>query len=83
VTRTKGPRKPHALLDALLKDQQLRNDSHLADVMGYSKGRICEIRSGKPVSAEFRCAIQRKFRWSLRRIDDLAPPDNHPIKEPA
>lgn len=71
---TKVPKHPHALLDALIQDNKLRSDAHLADELGYSKGRICEVRHGHPVSAEIRCAIQRRFGWTLKRIDTLAPP---------
>lgn len=75
MTRTKGPKQPHKLLDELIQENRLRSDSHLADELGYTKGRICEVRKGRPVSAELRCTIQRKYGWSLKRIDMLAPPD--------
>ena len=71
MTRTKGPKKPHALLDALLSENRLRNDSHLADEIGYTKGRICEYRNGTQMSAEFILTIMRKFGWSLKKIDAL------------
>lgn len=76
MSRTSAPKPECPLIDALIKENRLRNDSHLADEIGYSKGRICDFRSGKvKISAEFRLAIQRKYGWSIKRIDTLAPPE--------
>lgn len=65
----------HALLDAVVAQNKLRSDTHLGEEIGYSKGRICEIRSGRrPVSDDFRCAIARRFNMTLKQVDALAPP---------
>lgn len=69
------PRKPHALLDALIESEKLVNDARLAGALGVVGPQISKIRHGQvPVSDTIRVAIQRKFRWSLKRIDELAPP---------
>lgn len=65
----------HALLDKVIADNRLRSDTHLAEEIGYSKGRICEIRSARRlVSDDFRCAIARRFNMTLKQVDALAPP---------
>lgn len=64
----------HVLLDAVIAQNNLRNDSHLAEELGYRKGRICEIRKEKVVSDSFRCAIVRRFNMTLKQVDALAPP---------
>lgn len=65
----------HTLLDKVIEENRLRSDAHLADEIGYSKGRICEIRKGDiGVSDEVRCAIARRFNMTLKQIDALAPP---------
>jgi plasmid maintenance system antidote protein VapI len=68
-------RRPHPLFDALLKSGEVRNDAHLADLLGVGKVTIHDIRyERRPVSGDLRCAIMRKFGLSLKRIDELAPP---------
>lgn len=67
----KETRKPHPLLDALRQENNLRNDSHLADEMGYKKSRLCEYRAGHKVSSDFIVGIQRKYGWSIKKIDAL------------
>ena len=67
----KEMRKAHPLLDALRQENKLRSDSHLAEELGYRKSRICEYRAGHPVSAEFIVGIQRKYGWSIKKIDAL------------
>jgi hypothetical protein len=70
----KETRRAHALLDALRQESKLRSDSHLAEELGYRKSRICEYRAGHPVSAEFIVAVQRKYGWSMKKIDALLAP---------
>lgn len=65
----------HALLDKVISDHRLRSDAHLADEIGYSKSRVCEIRNNRCVIDDgFRCAIARRFNMTLKQIDALAPP---------
>jgi len=72
----------HPLLDEVISRNHLRNDSHLADEIGYSKGRVCEIRNKHcEVNDDFRCAIARRFNMTLKQIDALAPPIPRKIKE--
>lgn len=67
----KEMRKAHPLLDALREENKLRSDSHLAEEMGYKKSRICEYRAGHQVSADFIVGIQRKYGWTIKKIDAL------------
>jgi len=67
----KETRKSHSLLDALRAENKLRSDSHLAEELGYRKSRICEYRAGQPVSADFIVKVQRKYGWSIKKIDGL------------
>lgn len=65
----------HALLDKVIADNRLRSDAHLADEIGYSKSRVCEIRNSRcEINDEFRCAIARRFGMTLKQVDTLAPP---------
>ena len=65
----------HALLDEVIARNRLRSDAHLADEIGYSKSRVCEIRNKRClVNDEFRCAIARRFNMTLKQVDALAPP---------
>lgn len=65
----------HALLDEVIQKNRLRSDAHLADEIGYSKSRVCEIRNDRcAINDEFRCAVARRFNMTLKQIDTLAPP---------
>lgn len=65
----------HALLDALIEAKKLKNDRQLALYMGLTAPHLSIMRSSeKTVTDQFRIAVQRKFGWSLKRIDALAPP---------
>lgn len=65
----------HDLLDKVIADHRLRSDAHLADEIGYSKSRVCEIRNNRcAIDDSFRCAIARRFNMTLKQIDALAPP---------
>lgn len=65
----------HPLLDALIDGEKLRNDADIARVLGIAAPQISKTRHGKmEVSDTMRVAIMRRFKWSLKRIDDLAPP---------
>jgi predicted transcriptional regulator len=67
----KEARKPHALLDAIREEGGYRSDTHMAEMLGYSKGRICEYRKGYHISADFLLTIQRTLGWSIKKIDAL------------
>lgn len=65
----------HPLLDALIDGEKLRNDADIARVLGIAAPQVSKTRHGKiEVSDIMRVAIMRRFKWSLKRIDDLAPP---------
>jgi len=69
------PTALHPLLDALIAEEGMRNDADIAKKLGIASPQISKTRHGKiEVSDTMRVQIQRKFRWSLRRIDELAPP---------
>ena len=65
----------HSLLDALIDGETVRNDADLARVLGIAAPQISKTRHGHvEVSDTMRVAIMRRFKWSLKRIDELAPP---------
>lgn len=65
----------HPLLDALIAAEKLRNDAEVATELGIPAPQISKTRHRKvDVSDAMRVAIMRRFRWSLKRIDELAPP---------
>lgn len=65
----------HPLLDALIQEENLRNDADVARVLGIAAPQVSKTRHGKiDVSDTMRVAIIRKFKWPLKRIDQLAPP---------
>lgn len=67
--------KPHPLLDELLRAEGLKNDSALSKKLKCGPDRLSKIRHGEAeVNDQLRVAIMRSFRWSLKRIDELAPP---------
>lgn len=66
---------PHPLLDTLISAEKLRNDSEVATALGIPAPQISKTRHRHvDVSDTMRVAIMRRFRWSLKRIDELAPP---------
>jgi predicted transcriptional regulator len=67
----KEVRKPHPLLDSIREEGGYRSDAHMAEMLGYSKGRICEYRSGYHISADFLLIVQRTLGWSIKKIDAL------------
>lgn len=65
----------HPLLDALITHEKLRNDADIARVLGIAPPQVSKTRHGKiEVSDTMRVAIMRRFKWPLKRIDELAPP---------
>lgn len=65
----------HPLLDALISQQGLRNDADIARELNIAAPQVSKTRHGKiEVSDTMRIAIMRRFKWPLKRIDDLAPP---------
>lgn len=68
-------KKPHALLDTLLTEHKLKTDLALAKQLGVHNSSLCKVRAGdQEVTDVLRVAVMRRFRWSLRRVDELAPP---------
>lgn len=65
----------HPLLDAIRNQENIRNDADLAAELGCAAPTISKTRHGHvPVSDSLRVLIMRRFRWSLKRLDELAPP---------
>ena len=65
----------HPLLDALIDHEKLRNDADIARVLNIAAPQVSKTRHGRiEVSDTMRVAIMRRFKWSLKRIDELAPP---------
>lgn len=68
-------RNSHPLLDALIADKKLKNDAALANLLKVQPPQLSKLRHGKAeVSDSMRVTIMRKFRWTLARVDALAPP---------
>lgn len=68
------PKRPHPLLDALLAEKKLPHDRALAERLSVDAASLSKVRAGRPVSDHIRVAVLRKFNWSIRRVDELAPP---------
>jgi hypothetical protein len=68
------PSTPNPLLDALLKHAKLDNDSALAAELDIGRDILSKVRNGRELPDHVRVAIQRRYHWSLKRIDELAPP---------
>lgn len=75
-------KRPHALIDALLKELRHRhgpavraNDAALCRALDIQAPTLSKIRKGTAVSDTMRVRVMRTFGWSLKRIDELAPPD--------
>lgn len=79
---TNHERTPHPLFDALLADMQRRrgnkvrnNDAALCRILDVQPPTLSKMRKGRlPVSDTVRVQVMRKFGWSIKRLDDLAPP---------
>ena len=65
----------HPLLDALIASEKLRNDADVARELDIAAPQVSKTRNGIiEVSDIMRVAIMRRFKWSLKRLDELAPP---------
>lgn len=67
----------HPLFDALIAENpRVRNDADLCRVLEVQPPNLSKMRNRKmPVSDSLRVAVMRKFRWSIKRLDELAPPE--------
>lgn len=74
--------KPHPLFDALLADMRRRNgdavrnnDAALCRMIGIQPAAISKMRKGvQPVTDSVRVKVMRTFGWSIKKLDELAPP---------
>lgn len=75
----------HPLFDTLIAENQtVRNDADLCRELGVQAPTFSKMRHGKlEISDTLRVAVMRRFRWSLRRLDDLAPPGSATSGAPA
>lgn len=66
----------HPLFDTLIAENpNVRNDADLCRVLDVQPPNLSKMRNGKlPVSDSLRVAVMRKFRWSLKRLDQVVPP---------
>lgn len=65
----------HPLLDELIATEDVRNDADIGRALHIPPPKLSRIRHGKfEVTDAMRVAIMRRFKWSLKRIDELAPP---------
>lgn len=65
----------HPLFDALIAEGFVKNDAALAVISGIGSPDISKMRNGKrEVTDQLRVVVMRKFKWSLKRLDQLAPP---------
>lgn len=75
-------RTPHPLFDALLADLRRQkgdavrvNDAALCRTLDIGPGNLSKMRKGTyPVSDTVRVKVMRTFGWSIKRLDELAPP---------
>lgn len=68
-------KKPHPLFDALIKENELKNDAALCRELEVQAPTLSKIRSGTlPMNDTLRVAVMRKFKWSLNRMDEVVPP---------
>lgn len=73
---------PHPLFDALLADLRRKkgeavriNDAALCRVLDVLPPTLSKMRKGRlPVSDTVRVKVMREFGWSIKRLDELAPP---------
>lgn len=73
---------PHPLFDALLIDMRRQkgesvriNDAALCRELHVLPPTLSKMRKGRlPVSDTLRVQVMRKFGWSIKRLDELAPP---------
>lgn len=65
--------KPNALLDTILKEQQLKNDAALTRALQLTPSAISKIRGGtNVVSAEIMISLHEKYGMPIARIKSLA-----------
>jgi len=70
-------KKPHPLLDAIMAENNIKRDSGLSELIGVQRANISKIRNGViEVSDSVRIAVMRSCKWSLKRVDELAPPQD-------
>lgn len=66
---------PHPLFDALIQERGLKNDAELARFLEVQPPFLSKMRNRKAdLNDTVRVSIMRKFRWTLKRVDELAPP---------
>lgn len=66
---------PHPLFDALISEGYVKNDAKLGVLSKIGSPDISKMRGGKKeVSDKLRVFIVRNFKWSIKRVDQLAPP---------
>ncbi len=67
---------PNRLLDTIIKEHDLKNDSALCVLLGVGRPQISKMRHKKVgLNDEFRVRLMRKIGMTLVRIDELAPVD--------
>lgn len=64
----------HALLDALLQVQGIKNDAALARDLDVTPSVLSKMRKYGGCSNDFRISVMRQFKWTLPGIDNFAPP---------
>lgn len=66
------PRKPHKLLDTLIKELPARNDAHVAKKIGWSQKFVSTLRSGQAGMSPHRILqLHDKTGWEISRIKEL------------
>jgi hypothetical protein len=67
---------PNKLLDTIIHEHNLKNDSALCALLGVGRPQISKMRHNRTyLNDEFRVLLMRKLGMTLVRIDELAPPD--------
>jgi hypothetical protein len=64
--------KSHKLLDTIIREYKLKNDRHLARVLGVSPSSICKIRNGYLTAGpEYVLRVHDCTGWDIKLIKGL------------
>ena len=82
--KTMMPRTHHPVLDLLIQRFELRNDAHLADVLGFEASYLSRVRSRNiPRCPAFAIAVHEVFGLSFKQMRELSGDDFVGVKPPS
>lgn len=68
--------QPHPLFDEVIKHCKLKNDAALSRLLRLQPSHVSRMRTGSlPITDTVRVSVMRTCRWPLKRVDELAPPE--------